>query len=69
MRRLAEEQHPWLHERGLASLLASGPEPDGDDTGDDYSDYAGAPGLAGLLHYESPRTEQPHGYVTKKSPH
>jgi hypothetical protein len=50
MRQIAEEQHPWLYERGLASLLASGPELDDHDPLADYrGDGSDLTGLARLL--------------------
>jgi hypothetical protein len=62
MRQIAEEQHLWVFERGLASLLPFLQDDDGSD--DDIIDTD--VGLAQLLRYEpSPRIERPHGYVTK----
>jgi hypothetical protein len=50
MRQIADEQHGWLHERGLASLLASGPERDDHDPLADYrGDGSELIGLARLL--------------------
>ena len=50
MRQIADEQHGWLHERGLASLLASGPELDDHDPLTDYpGDGSDLTGLARLL--------------------
>jgi hypothetical protein len=53
----AYEEDPIMHTRGLANLLASGPDPD-DDPNVDYSEYEGMPGLAGLLHYVAPRVRR-----------
>jgi hypothetical protein len=50
MRQIAKEQHPWLCARGLASLLASGPELDDHDPLADYhGDGGDLTGLARLL--------------------
>ena len=50
MRQIADEQHGWLRERGLASLLASGPELDDHDPLADYrGDGSDLTGLARLL--------------------
>jgi hypothetical protein len=57
MHHIANEQHGWLSEKGLATLLPQLIDDDSDNLGNDYADCEGLPGLAGLLYYRPLQSE------------